>query len=130
MKNTEATIPNEKRNPQIGIIFSTFDSFHSGHKKMLKEAKQKCDFLICGLKTHSVIDCSEKNKPSQTVVQRYTQLKQCGFVDEVVPYTTEQDLEDILKSFKIDVYFLGDQNVDKDFTGRVFCEEKGIEIVF
>src|SRR5690554_7732950 len=86
---------------KIGITFSAFDLFHAGHIKMLEEAKRQCDYLICGLQTDPTIDRPEKNKPVQTIVERYIQLKACVFVDEIVPYAPEQDLEDILRSFKI-----------------------------
>lgn len=115
---------------KIGITFSAFDLLHAGHIKMLEEAKRQCDYLICGLQTDPTLDRPEKNKPVQTVVERYIQLKACTFVDEVVPYATEQDLEDILRSFKIDVRILGDEYKDKNFTGRTYCEEKGIELYF
>ena len=115
---------------KVGITFSAFDLLHAGHIKMLEEAKRQCDYLICGLQTDPTIDRPEKNKPVQTVVERYIQLKACVFVDEVVPYATEQDLEDILRSFKIDVRILGDEYKNKNFTGRAYCEEKGIELYF
>ncbi len=115
---------------KIGITFSAFDLFHAGHVKMLEEAKRKCDYLIIGLQTDPTIDRPSKNKPSQTIVERYIQLKGCKFVDEIVPYTTEQDLEDILRSFEIDIRIIGDEYKDRDFTGRQYCEEKGIELYF
>jgi glycerol-3-phosphate cytidylyltransferase len=115
---------------KIGITFSAFDLLHAGHIKMLEEAKQQCDYLICGLQTDPTIDRPEKNKPAQTVVERYIQLKGCKFVDEIVPYATEQDLEDILQSFKIDVRIVGDEYQDKNFTGRSYCEEKGVKLFF
>jgi len=115
---------------KIGITFSAFDLLHAGHIKMLEDAKRQCDYLICGLQTDPTIDRPKKNQPIQTVVERYIQLKACSFVDEVVPYATEQDLEDILRSFKIDVRILGDEYKDKNFTGRAYCEEKGIELYY
>lgn len=115
---------------KVGITFSAFDLLHAGHIKMLEEAKRQCDYLICGLQTDPTIDRPEKNKPAQTVVERYIQLKGCKFVDEIVPYATEQDLEDILRAFKIDVRIVGEEYRDKDFTGRAFCEEKGIALYF
>lgn len=115
---------------KIGITFSAFDLLHAGHIKMLEDAKRQCDYLICGLQTDPTIDRPEKNQPVQTVVERYIQLKACSFVDEVVPYATEQDLEDILRSFKVDVRILGDEYKDKNFTGRTYCEEKGIELYY
>ena len=121
---------NTRIHPRIGITFSAFDLLHAGHIKMLEEAKRQCDYLICGLQTDPTLDRPEKNKPTQTVVERYIQLKGCKFVDEIVPYATEQDLEDILRSFKIDVRIIGDEYADKDFTGRKYCEEKGIDFYF
>ncbi len=115
---------------KIGITFSAFDLLHAGHIKMLEDAKKQCDFLICGLQTDPTIDRPEKNKPVQTVVERYIQLKGCKFVDEIVPYATEQDLEDVLRAFKIDVRIVGEEYQDKNFTGRAYCEENGIQLYF
>ncbi|SFI79219.1 adenylyltransferase/cytidyltransferase family protein [Myroides guanonis] len=115
---------------KIGITFSAFDLLHAGHIKMLEEAKRECDYLIVGLQTDPTLDRPEKNRPTQTVVERYIQLKGCKFVDEIVPYATEQDLEDVLRSFKIDVRILGDEYKDKNFTGRAYCESKGIELYY
>ena len=115
---------------KTGITFSAFDLLHAGHIKMLEEAKLHCDYLIVGLQTDPTIDRPNKNKPTQSVVERYIQLKGCKFVDEVVPYATEQDLEDILQSFQIDMRIVGDEYKEKDFTGRAYCEEKGIELFF
>ena len=115
---------------KVGITFSAFDLLHAGHIKMLEEAKRQCDYLICALQTDPTLDRPEKNKPIQSVIERYIQLKGCKYADEIVPYTTEQDLEDVLRSFKIDVRIIGDEYADKNFTGRVYCEEKGIQLYF
>lgn len=119
-----------KEKLKIGITFSAFDLFHAGHVKMLEEAKRQCDYLIVGLQTDPTLDRPEKNKPTQTVVERYIQLKGCKFVDEIVPYATEQDLVDVLQSFDIDVRIVGDEYLNRDFTGREYCEKKGIELYF
>ncbi|WP_206531947.1 MULTISPECIES: adenylyltransferase/cytidyltransferase family protein [Sphingobacterium] len=115
---------------KIGITFSAFDLLHAGHVKMLEDAKEQCDFLICGLQTDPTLDRPEKNKPTQSVFERYMQLKACKHVDMIIPYATEQDLEDVLRSYKIHVRILGDEYIDKAFTGRKYCEEKGIELYF
>jgi len=103
---------------------------HAGQIMMLAEAKRQRDYLICGLQMDPTLDRPEKNAPTQTVVERYIQLRGCVYVDEIVPYSTEQDLEDILKSFKLDVRIVGDEYKDRDFTGRKYCEDKGIELYF
>ena len=115
---------------KIGITFSTFDLFHAGHIKMLEEAKSNCNYLIVGLQLDPSIDRPEKNKPVQTIVERYVQVKSCKYIDEVVPYVTEQDLIDILSSFKIDVRIIGDEYINKDFTGKEYCKKKGIDIYY
>lgn len=118
------------KNQRIGITFSAFDLLHAGHIKMLEEAKTVCDYLIVGLQLDPTKDRPNKNPPAQSIVERYIQLKACNTVDEIVPYYTEDDLMDILKSFVIDVRIIGDDYRDKDFTGKQYCEEKGIEIYY
>ena len=115
---------------KVGITFSTFDLLHAGHVKMLEEAKRVCDYLIVGLQLDPSIDRAEKNVPTQTIIERYIQLKGCIHVDEIVPYVTENDLLDILQSFKIDVRIVGDEYIEKQYTGRTYCEEKGIEVYY
>lgn len=115
---------------RIGITFSSFDLFHAGHVKMLEEAKSQCDYLICGLQVDPSLERLEKNKPVQSIVERYIQLKGCIHVDEIVPYVMEQDLEDILRAFKINVRIIGDEYGEINFTGREYCEEKGIDLYF
>src|SRR3990167_4841674 len=115
---------------KIGLTCSTFDLLHAGHIIMLEEARSKCDWLIVGLQVDPTIDRPSKNRPVQTVVERYIQLKAVRFVDEVIPYTTEADLEDILTMFPIDIRILGDEYQDKDFTGKSICLKRGIELYF
>ena len=115
---------------KVGITFSTFDLLHAGHIKMLEEAKRVCDYLIVGLQLDPSIDRAEKNAPTQTIIERYIQLIGCIHVDEIVPYVTENDLLDILQSFKIDVRIVGDEYIEKQYTGRTYCEEKGIEVYY
>ena len=83
-----------------------------------------------GLQTDPTLDRATKNKPAQTVVERYLQLRACKYVDEIIPYATEQDLEDILSGMHIDMRVLGVEYRDKDFTGRDICKKRGIEIYF
>ena len=116
---------------KIGFTASAFDLLHSGHTVMLEDAKSHCDYLIVGLQTDPTVDRGKtKNKPVQTVVERYLQLRACKYVDEIIPYTTEQDLEDILSSMHIHIRILGVEYRDKDFTGRDICKKRDIEIYF
>jgi glycerol-3-phosphate cytidylyltransferase len=116
---------------KIGITFSTFDMLHAGHIAMLAEAKNHCDYLICGLQTDPTIDRPDtKNKPVQSIVERQIQLAACRYVDEVVVYQTEQDLIDLLLILPIDVRVLGIEYEDKEYTGKQECWTRGIECIF
>lgn len=116
---------------RIGITFSTFDLLHAGHIAMLSEAKNHCDYLICGLQTDPTIDRPDtKNHPVQSVVERQIQLTACRYVDEIVVYQTEQDLLDLLLILPVDVRILGVEYENKAFTGREECSWRGIELVF
>lgn len=116
---------------KIGITFSTFDMLHAGHIAMLSEAKNHCDYLICGLQTDPTIDRPDtKNKPVQSIVERQIQLAACRYVDEVVVYQTEADLNDLLLILPIDVRILGVEYKDKDFTGMEECYRRNIELIF
>ena len=115
----------------IGITFSTFDMLHAGHIAMLSEAKNHCDYLICGLQTDPTIDRPDtKNKPIQSIVERQIQLAACRYVDEVVVYQTEQDLIDLLLILPLDVRILGVEYEHSDFTGKSECFMRDIELVF
>ncbi len=115
---------------KVGFTCSTFDLLHAGHVQMLRDAKDQCDYLMCGLQFDPSIDRAEKNAPIQTVVERYTQLKAIGYVDEIIPYSTEKDLEDILSMYHIDVRILGVEYKDREFTGRKICASRGIELYY
>jgi len=115
---------------KYGITFSTFDLLHAGHVQMLREAKDQCDYLICGLQMDPSLDRAEKNAPVQTVVERYTQLKGLRYVDEIIPYNSEKDVEDILTMYDIDVRVLGEEYRELDFTGKDICKKRGIQLYF
>lgn len=114
-----------------GFTCSTFDLFHAGHVIMLKEAKTQCDHLIVGLQTDPTLDRPEtKNKPVQSIFERYVQLQACKYVDEIVVYATEKELLDILLSYPINVRILGNEYENSPFTGRQECINKGIKFYF
>jgi glycerol-3-phosphate cytidylyltransferase len=115
---------------RIGFTCSTFDLLHAGHIQMLRDAKEQCDYLICGLQIDPSLDRPEKNSPVQTIVERHTQLSAIKYVDEIIPYQTETDLEDILNMLHIDVRILGEEYKDGKFTGRAICAKRGIELFF
>jgi len=114
----------------VGITFSSFDLLHAGHILMLEEAKDVCDYLVVGLQSDPTVDRPEKNRPIQSLYERYIQLKGCKYVDEIIPYTTEEEVKLILESRRFDVRIIGEDYRDKDFTGKDICEAKRIYVYY
>jgi glycerol-3-phosphate cytidylyltransferase len=115
---------------KIGITFSYFDLLHNAHVAMLKEAKKQCDYLIVGLKLDPFNNKSNKNVPSQSIIERYIQLIESKYVDEIIPFVSNQDVEDLLRSFKIDVRIISKEYEKIDFIGKDYCKKKGIQIYY
>lgn len=115
---------------KVGFTASTFDLLHAGHIAMLREASSICDVLIVGLQVDPSISRPNKNAPVQTLFERTMQLSAVKFIDEIISYQTEEDLEDILSMLQIDVRILGEEYKDKDFTGKDICKKRNIQLYF
>ncbi len=115
---------------KVGITFGVFDLLHAGHVMMLAEAKKQCDYLIIGLNTDPATVIPLKNNPTQTIVERYIQLEGCRYVDEIIPYETEQDLLDLLSALPIKMRFIGEEYREINFTGKQYCIENNIRLYY
>ena len=116
---------------KVGFNCSSFDLFHAGHVTMLKMEKELCDHLKVALQVDPTIDRPGiKNKPVQSVYERYVQLQACKYVDEILVYETEEDLINLMKSQTIHIRFLSEEYKDRDFTGKQYCIDNGIELFF
>jgi glycerol-3-phosphate cytidylyltransferase len=120
----------DKNNITIGITCSTFDLLHAGHIIMLEECKKYCDYLISALQVDPTIDRPIKNKPIQSIVERYIQLDAVQYVDKIIPYSTEKELITIFSSLDLDVRIIGEEYKDTPFTAKDVCVERGIKIVY
>jgi glycerol-3-phosphate cytidylyltransferase len=120
----------ERNKKIVGITCSTFDLLHAGHIIMLEECKKYCDYLICALQVDPSTDRPEKNTPVQSLVERYIQLDAVGYVDKIIPYNNEKELETIFATLDLDVRILGEEYKDKKFTGKDICIKRGIELVY
>lgn len=114
--------------PVKGFTCSAFDLLHAGHILMLEEAKERCDYLIVGLQNDPSADRALKNKPVQSLVERYIQLRAVKYVDEIIVYNNENDLVDLLMILPIQVRIVGEEYKEKDLTGRDVCEKRNIQI--
>ncbi len=103
---------------RTGIVCGAFDVIHPGYIHMFKDAKSVCEKLIVLLQTDPTIDRPEKMKPTQTPEDRELILRSIRYVDDVIFYTTEDDLYNILKDDFYDVRILGSDYLEKDYTGK------------
>jgi len=122
--------PIDLRGATVGFTCSAFDLLHAGHVAMLRECKQHCNFLIVGLHVDPTVDRPSKNKPVQSVYERYMQLKGCEYVDAIIPYETEEDLINLMAIEPIDIRFVGVEYKDTYITGQDICEKRGINIIY
>lgn len=114
---------------RIGFNCSAFDLLHAGHVTMLKMEKQLCDYLIAALQVDPTIDRPGlKNRPVQTIYERYVQLQGCRYVDEILVYESEADLLNLIMTQRMHIRFLSEEYLNKDFTGKQYCIENGIEL--
>jgi glycerol-3-phosphate cytidylyltransferase len=114
----------------VGITCSTFDLLHAGHILMLEECKKYCDYLICALQSDPTIDRPNKNKPIQSIVERFIQLESVKYVDKIIPYNTEEELVEIFSSLDLDVRIIGEDYKNKSFTAKDICQKRNIKIIY
>jgi glycerol-3-phosphate cytidylyltransferase len=109
----------KKRSLTIGFTCGTFDFLHAGHVMMLEESKGHCDYLIVGLLSDPTISRPEtKNKPVESMWERYVRLQSLKSVDMIVPWDTEEDLINMLEMIRPNIRFVGEEYKDKSFTGK------------
>ena len=113
-----------------GFTCGAFDLLHPGHLLMLKQCKDRCDFLVVGLHTDPTLDRPYKNKPIQTTFERWVQLNACAYVDQIIPYDTENDLRNMMATLDINIRFVGSVHSHENPTGYEICQDRGIEIVY
>jgi glycerol-3-phosphate cytidylyltransferase len=116
---------------KIGFNCSSFDLLHAGHVTMLKQEKEMCDYLKVALQVDPTIDRPDiKNKPVQSIYERYVQLQGCKYVDEILVYSTEYDLLQLIMTQTMDIRFLSEEYKNRDFTGKQYCIDHGIDIYY
>jgi glycerol-3-phosphate cytidylyltransferase len=95
----------------VGITFGAFDLCHAGHICLFKKAKERCDYLIVGLQV-------DNGRSSESVSERAIRLNSIKYIDEVIPYETEEELEELLRLLQPDIRFLGTEYKKRKITGK------------
>lgn len=100
-----------------GFISGNFDIIHPGYILLFMEAKQHCNHLIIGLHEDPSIERPNKHKPVQSLEERKLILSSIKYIDDIVVYKTEEDLNNILINYKIDLIILSDEYKNTNYTG-------------
>ena len=115
-------VAKKRKRIRVGLTAGAMDLCHAGHMLMLKEAKKICDYLIVLLHVDPSVAPAEyrgkkKNTPIMSFEERKIILEAIKYVDEVIPYRTEEDLLNLLIKLKPDVRIIGADWKGKQYTG-------------
>lgn len=116
----------KRKKKVVGFTCGAFDLLHAGHALMLEECKKYCDYLVVGVQDDPSLDRPEKNRPVMTYDERIIMVEAMKAVDDVVTYSTEADLVELLKSINPDVRIIGADWKGKKYTGH----DLPIKVVF
>ena len=108
----------------VGFLCSSFDLTHPGYILMLKEARDKCDYLVAALHENPKSERHNKNHPIMNLTERFIILKGIRYIDEIAVYETEEDLKNLLRFYKPNIRFLGSEYKDISLlkiTGYKLC---------
>lgn len=105
--------------PKTGLIAGCFDLLHAGYIKMFEDAKCQCSHLIVALHIDPTLERpnSHKRQPIQSLEDRRLILEALSSIDEVVEYSTEKDLYNLLRERRVDVRILGSDYRESSYTG-------------
>ena len=119
----------KKEGKIVGFTASTSDLGQPGLLIMLEQLKSECDFVIFALLSDPTIDRPEsKNFPVETLFERWIRMSSCKYIDMIIPFSTEKDLENMLKIIKPDIRYVGEEyKNDYNHTGRNI---EGIKIIY
>ena len=112
----------------VGFTCGTFDLVHAGHVLMLKEASEVCDFLIVGLHIDPSEEREWKNKPVQSIHERFIQLEAIKYVEYVLPYHTENDMHELLQILRVNVRIVGEEYRNRPLSGEHLHEDLNIKL--
>ena len=107
-----------------GFVASSFDIMHPGYALMLKECKDNCNYLIAALHYNPKSERQDKNSPIMSLTERFIILKSIRYIDELAVYESEEDLKNLLRLYRPDIRFLGDEYKELSplkITGYIFC---------
>jgi D-beta-D-heptose 7-phosphate kinase/D-beta-D-heptose 1-phosphate adenosyltransferase len=107
------------------MVNGTFDILHPGHVALLNTARSYGDYLVVAIDTdRRVTELKGPRRPVNDQNFRRVMLSNLKAVDLVVLFDNEQELADIIKTYKPDVYVKGsDWKKDTQSLAHKYCKE-------
>lgn len=116
---------------RVGYTTGVFDMFHVGHLRILKQAKEQCDYLIVGVSCDKLVESYKNKLPVIPLADRMDILASIKYVDKVVVQES-RDKYTAFKEIGFNVMFVGD-----DWKGNPLFEEverkfslEGVDVVY
>ena len=104
-----------------------FDILHVGHLAMLRYAASLGDYLIVGVDTDERVAKSKgPARPKNCLQDRMDMLEAIKYVDKVVPFNTDEELEELVKFYYPVHLVVGTDYKDK----RVIGSEHADQVTF
>lgn len=106
------------------FVNGTFDLLHRGHLELLNYAKNLGDYLCVGIDTDDrVKEKKGDTRPIYNQEERKIFLENLKAVDEVKLFSSDKELENLVKSFKPDIMVVGSDWKDKSVIGSYYASK-------
>jgi D-beta-D-heptose 7-phosphate kinase/D-beta-D-heptose 1-phosphate adenosyltransferase len=106
------------------FVNGTFDVLHTGHLLLFEYAKSFGDYLIVAIDSDErVKEKKGSSRPINFLWDRAFMLSNLYHVDEVITFSTDEELEELVKYYKPDIMVVGSDWKDKPVIGSQYAKE-------
>ena len=106
------------------LAVGAFDVLHTGHIALLNYAKSLGDYLLVALDTDErITEAKGYSRPVNNQLIRGTIMENLKAVNEVLFFNSDEELINIIQTYKPDIRVIGSDWKGKTVVGEQFCKE-------